>query len=111
MELSWEDIGMTEQEFKSLSREELHEIPHDQYWWTCCVGDCKHRTTLRDYGIGEYYWSNKHEWFRADTQIYFCAEHWKRYRKMIARNHRPPEGIFRKDLVLKILKTPTKALG
>lgn len=81
-------------ELKSMSREELDQVPYDVVKWCCQGKNCTRGTKVRDYGIAPtYFWPRKNkEWLDISPMGWFfmCGKHnklWKRLKKNFTEEH------------------------
>lgn len=75
-------------DIKSLSHQELQNVPFDEKYWICGIGICIHKTVIRDYGIHPfYYWNPKKCWVDILHEFMYCASCGKKYKKRLSQKN------------------------
>lgn len=84
IDLTDEDIGLSPEGMKAMSREELDRTPYDLKKWCCQVKSCSNGTKIRDYGIVPLYFLHRKHGFWVDlkTTFFLCGKHWKWFHKL-----------------------------
>ena len=105
--MSAEELEAIE-ELKSMSREELDQVPYDLVKWFCQCKGCTYGSRIRDYGISPFfYWPRKGEgWINLNFNYLLCGKHWKLVKRL--EKSYEPHHIERK--LFDLTKLPTEKL-
>lgn len=73
------------QNVKTLTPDELANVPFEAWRLFCMVDGCNRWTRVRDYGIWPELWGRLSigNWINIRATGLLCAKHWKMYNKKI----------------------------
>lgn len=83
------DLDDIEFDIKSLTPDELEQVPFDGVRWQCKIKFCKCYTRMRDYGMHPVYYHKRgvknpvngiDHWINITEIFLMCSKHWKRYK-------------------------------
>ncbi|WP_027381859.1 hypothetical protein [Epilithonimonas caeni] len=84
--------NFTPEEFMKLDKMELDNLPYDVLKWECCFKNCNRGTTIRDYGIGPFYFLNRNSkaaekhperyWNNLNHIVWFCGKHYPYFKRL-----------------------------